>query len=398
MRIAETEFRHRIAQFGESVGPAGLDGALVFSRGGGTYDRSGDVLYLTGHYQAWVNLPENVPLWSGRSHTAFVVAADGANVLCVSSPEYAPDLVADEIHYSGDFPATVADAISGLGLAGGRLGIVGQDVVPVSMWSAIRSALGSEIEVEPVDHLLAALRRIKSPAEQELIRAASRVGRKAVTAFIDAVGPGVTETEAVAEAVSVVIAEGGSLYAAAASSGDAADRYVARSLPGYSNRPYENGDLVRLDLVTLLDGYFSDFGRTVTVGEPTDDQARLIEAPQVAIDAVIETVKPGITVKELVEAGEAALVDSGVSLDGTKAEPGRLVAAYPPHWGHGLGLGWERPWMTGSEELTVEEGMYLAIERAVSLPGVGTALPEQNLLVRSDGAELLTAGSPGRWD
>jgi hypothetical protein len=41
--------------------------------------------------------------------------------------------------------------------------------------------------------------------------------------------------------------------------------------------------------------------------------------------------------------------------------------------------------------------MVLAVERAVTLEGVGTAAAEQNLLLTDDRAELLTAGPKGRW-
>ena len=80
----------------------------------------------------------------------------------------------------------------------------------------------------------------------------------------------------------------------------------------------------------------------------------------------------------------------GVALD--PGAPDGLDAGYPPHWGHGLGMGWERPWFIDSEELGIEDGMYLAIERRVVTVEEGTAAAEQDLLVDADGAELFTAG------
>ena len=53
--------------------------------------------------------------------------------------------------------------------------------------------------------------------------------------------------------------------------------------------------------------------------------------------------------------------------------------------------------MVADETLVVAEGMYLAIERALTLAGVGTAAAEQNLLVERDGVELLTGGPAGIW-
>ncbi len=72
----------------------------------------------------------------------------------------------------------------------------------------------------------------------------------------------------------------------------------------------------------------------------------------------------------------------------------RLAGA---HRGHGLGPGWERPWLVSSAPLTIQEGMVLAMERAVTLAGAGTVAAEQNLIVTGSGAELLTAGLAGSW-
>jgi Xaa-Pro aminopeptidase len=59
-------------------------------------------------------------------------------------------------------------------------------------------------------------------------------------------------------------------------------------------------------------------------------------------------------------------------------------------WGHGLGVGWEPPWIgPGSREL-VEEGMCLAVERRAAVDGLGGAQYEDDVLVGADGPELLT--------
>lgn len=113
--------------------------------------------------------------------------------------------------------------------------------------------------------------------------------------------------------------------------------------------------------------------------------------------AVIDSVAPGMATAELLAIGDEALAAAGV---GTRPDqPGGMHASYPAHWGHGLGLGlgWERPWLVSSEPLTIQEGMVLAIERAITLARVGAVAAEQNLIVTGSGAELLTAGPARRW-
>jgi Xaa-Pro dipeptidase len=114
-----------------------------------------------------------------------------------------------------------------------------------------------------------------------------------------------------------------------------------------------------------------------------------------ALDLVIDSVSPGMATAELVTIGDEALAAAGV---GTRPDrPGGMHVSYPAHWGHGLGLVWERPWLVSSEPLTIQEGMVLAIERAITLARVGAVAAEQNLIVTGSGAELLTAGPAGRW-
>jgi Xaa-Pro dipeptidase len=368
--IEIAEHQERQARFAARLEGRGVPGAVVVSRGGGNFDRHGDVFYLTGHYQPYVYLPENPPRWSGRSHTAAVIRSDGRIVLCASVPSELGERepAVEDLRSGPDFVGVVAGALRDLGLVSGE-----------------------------VDEELAALRRIKSGAEQRAIRQATAMGRRGVTAFLEAVGAGGSEAEAVAAAVGEVVRSGGGVYLAAASSGPMSWSYTTDPMPGFGRRVLEEGDLVRFDLVAVLDGYLTDFGRTVVVGEASNEQQRLLDALHAGLDAAIDAVGPGVAVHDVVKAGDAALAESGVALEAGPDGEAELRAAYPPHWGHGLGLGWERPWFVDGEDLVIEEGMYLAIERSLVMPDVGAAAAEQNLLVGPDGPELLTAGDAGRW-
>lgn len=397
MQITPDEYRDRQRALAGKLAAAGFDGALIIARGGSTYDRFANVLYLTGHYQHYSFLPEFPPTFSGRAHTAFLLRADAANILCICVPEIDERrIVADRIACGEVFADTVARGLFDLGLGDARLGLIGADVMPLQLWRAL-SERTPGVRWQDADDLLISLRRIKSPAEQVLIRDAAATNRRAVSAFLAALRPGVTESEAVAEAARVVTAEGGGIYYAATSSGPATRLWMSSPLPGYSPRRLEDGDLIRLDLGIVKHGYLSDFGRAAVVGRPRPEQIRLIGVLHGALDAAIGAARPGGTVGDIIDAGDRALARAGVAM-GATARPGQIVASYPVHWGHCLGMGWERPYLVEAEATQpVEPGMYLAIERALTLDGVGTVAAEQNLLVGESGAELLTAGPDGRW-
>lgn len=389
------DHRARQRRLAAQLPAEGCDAALIVSRGGGTFDRSADVLYLAGHYQNYPYLPGRPPHWSGRSHTALVLGADERSVLVASTDDPDDNLPVDEVRTGGDFVQLVGGAVQDLTPAEGRVAYVGSDVLPDALARQVRSGVADRSLVD-ADHLVVNQRRRKEREEYPLIRQAAKVGRDAVTAMLDTVEEGRTEAEVVAQAVSTAVAAGAGLYYASFSSGPHTERFTTTPLPGYSRRRLTRGELVRFDLVVVVDGYYSDFGRTTVVGVPDGRQTRLIDTLHTAIDAAIDAVSQGVSVKEVIEAGDRALIQHGVGLGHAEAEA-ELVAAYPPHWGHGLGMGWEPPYLTADEEGTIEEGTYLAIERSITDPVAGTAAAEQNLLVTADGVELLTAGPRGRW-
>jgi Xaa-Pro aminopeptidase len=395
LTIDASEYRDRQRRFAGALAQAGLDGAIVVSRGGSTFDRHANVFYLTGHYQHYSYLPDSPGLFSGRAHTVYVTSANAESILCASVPEYdAAAITAGEVRTSESFIETIAGALQSLGLASSRLGLVGSDVLPTSQWLALTNA-APQVRWEPCDESLLALRRIKSPAEQALIRRLAATNRRAVTAMLGAIRPGVSEAEALSAAAQVIIGEGAGIYYTAVSSGERIWQWTSSPLPGFSTRTLREGDLIRFDLGIVRDGYMSDFGRAVAVGEPNAQQRRLIDTLHGGLDAALAAIRPGAAVRDIVAAGDSALEAAGVVMGDPR--PGVTVASYPVHWGHALGLGWERPWMTQTEGMTVEPGMYLAIERALTLEGVGTVAAEQNLLVGAHGIEILTEGPKGRW-
>lgn len=395
MTIGPSEYRKRQAAFAGQLAKAGLPGAVVVSRGGATYDRHAGVQYLCGHYQTYSFLPDDGVLFSGRAHCAAVVSATGRTILCTSVAEFDEHAVcADEVRHSEDFCKTVAGAMQSLGLDAGPVGILGADTLPLAYAQRIARHIPAA-EWRDCDELLDRLRRIKSEAEKSVIRRATRLHVAAIEAAISAVVPGATEAQVVSAFGEVALAGGAALYFHALSSGPDIDRWTARAMPGFSLRRVQEGDLVRFDFGIVLDGYLSDFGRTVVAGEPNREQERLIRTVEYGIDAFLAAVRPGRPVSEAVAEAEGALAEMGVATG-----PGQGIgihSSFPVHWGHGLGLGWERPYLAASETLNFEPGMYLAVERTLTAAGVGTAAAEQTLLIGSDGIEILSEGPTGRW-
>src|SRR6188472_1645872 len=84
-RISREEYSERQHRARELAERAGASGVVVIGRGGGTYDRHGDLWYLTGHYQTFPYLHDRPPLWSGRAHAVLVLPVEGESLLICSA-------------------------------------------------------------------------------------------------------------------------------------------------------------------------------------------------------------------------------------------------------------------------------------------------------------------------
>ena len=167
--VPRSEYEQRWRKAQEAARERGLDGLVVWSRGGATVDSYADVLYLSNHYSQFPLVNDMVPHWAGRSHSALVIPLDREPTLVVDIPDWRRDLVAvDDVRFSLDLPGTVAAVVLELALGKSRLGLVGGNAMLVSPYRLLLSALRSA-ELDPADDLVEALRVHKSPRELELI-------------------------------------------------------------------------------------------------------------------------------------------------------------------------------------------------------------------------------------
>jgi Xaa-Pro aminopeptidase len=370
-RVTQGEYRARQQQVRDLVAARGCPGVAVVGRGGGTYDRHGDLWYLTGHYQAYPYLHDRPPLWSGRSHAVLVLPVDGPSILVCSAPEMDENLPVDDVQSGGDFAAICRDALGPVRRGGW---LVGLDALPAS--------LARQLPLEAMrlgDDLLEPFRRRKSAAERAILRHASKIASMGIDALTAAATEGATEGEAVAAGLEPALRAGAWPYIVSLAAGDRTTSYTGRPSPGYRpERQFGAGELVRLDYVIVYEGYYADFGRTFTIGPPEPSVQEAVTKLRRALDAAIHAARVGATAGDIASAGAGSVAD------------GRL--GYPPHWGHGLGLGWEGPWLLPGSAEPIEQDYALAIEATIRY-GDLTVSGEENLLVDRDGPEVVsTAG------
>jgi Xaa-Pro dipeptidase len=383
----------------------GLDGVVVWSRGGPAVDYYGDILYLTNHFAAVSAAEPDTELWSGRSHSALILPVEGDPVLIVDIPEF--DEASMDIHDvrpSMHVAIGVAEALRDTGLADGKIGLVGRHVFLANHQEMIFEFLGKRIAWTPFDDVLAAMRSVKSDAELVLMRKAADVGVGWISSMMDAAVPGATEGAVAAAGLSFMAENGGIPADIDIASGPNAHRLKSRfALPSWDpTRVLERGDLFHVDGWGSVGGYYTDTVRTTAVGAtPTADQLRIIDGTIELIDELISIIRPGLACSDLNQHGTDWMRANGFAdlLDGPADGPGdhQLHLQMWPYFGHGLGLGIEAPWLTRESEVVLEKNMVLAVEVYFNAPNGELAGFEENIVVGGDVPENLTSALRRRW-
>jgi Xaa-Pro aminopeptidase len=143
-------------------------------------------------------------------------------------------------------------------------------------------------------------------------------------------------------------------------------------------QPLRSGDSVLFDFGAVLDGYCSDFGRTVFCGEPTAEYRRAYQVMLDAQEAGRQAARPGVPCAEVNRACRAPIEDAG----------------YGPYFrhrmGHGIGLDvHERPFVSVEDETPLEVGMTFTDEPSILVPGqVGVRIEDVVVCEASGGRKL----------
>ncbi len=185
-----------------------------------------------------------------------------------------------------------------------------------------------KVTVKDCTHIFSELRIVKDAEEIERIRAAAKVAAAGMKAAVDAVKPGLTESQIAAEAEFAMRQSGAEeFYRSYVSSGPRTG--IAHGLP--TLRKLQAADLVMIDIHPVVDGYNADLCRTVCVGKPTAEQQAAYDLYLKAQQATIKKIKAGIGMDLLEQTMHGVIKEAG---------HGDHIFGPPIH---GVGLEFEEP-------------------------------------------------------
>ena len=221
------------------------------------------------------------------------------------------------------------------------------------------------------------VRQIKTPAEQEKMRIASRLNDAVMEQLVDVLSEDHTELELkdiLSKLYAGVGCQGFSFDPITAFAGNAADPHHE---PDGSRGKY--GDCVVLDIGGLKDDYCSDMTRTVFLGTVSDRQRQIYEVVLEANLRGIAAAKPGNRMCDVDNAVRSFIEEKG-------------FGPYFTHrTGHSIGLEvHETGDVSAVNETPIRPGQCFSVEPGIYIPeeGIGVRI-EDLVLITEDSCEVL---------
>jgi Xaa-Pro aminopeptidase len=230
--------------------------------------------------------------------------------------------------------------------------------------------------------LVNGLRRVKTPEELAAIGRAIVTVEQTMAAVTPICVAGVTMVELV-EAVEHELRRAGSRcpsFTTHIFTGLGEDDFDSGTATGDS--PIPDGTSVMFDFGGVVDGYCSDFGRTIYCGEPPQDYLDAYEVMLAAQEAGRAAASAGTPAREVNAACRAPIEEAG------------LGEHFRHRMGHGIGMDvHERPFISTEDETPLQPGMTFTDEPSIIIPGRYSLRIEDIVVCEEGGGRTLNAYS-----
>lgn len=342
---------------------------------------------------AVVSAPENVFYLTGLDHWGYfaphllVVPVGGEPVLVTRAMEKVT--IGRQVRNAGfrghadhETAAEVAATIIA-DLMCERVGIE-HSAAGMSHGTALALAAGVDARWVDISGMVDELRLVKSPVEQEFVRAAARASDAAAAAAIDALADGAPEREVAAQCLAAMVRAGGEPpgFGPFIRPG----RRLGEEHTTWGEGHFRSGEPAFLELSGCVARYHAPLGRLVHVGSISDADAAMAEVALGAFSAAVAELKPGVTAGAVYQAWQDVVDGAGLS-HYRRHHCGYVVGiGFPPSWTGGNRV----TGLRAGSELVLDAGMSFHVLSWLMGTGKGDYFVSNPVLMTAQGTEVLS--------
>lgn len=365
----EEEYRNRLSRIQQLMEDRGIDVLLLHS--------PEDICYVTGFETAGTYM-----------YQAVIVPRTGIPHLIIRELEFSNVFQTSWVHEYTTYEDTeepsdvTARAVRDLVADARTVGLdEGSWFLTARQARNIRNLL---VPADIVDSttLTHGLRSVKSDAEIEMIRRASRVVEASMTAAVDKCRSGATENDVAAAAYDAMIQAGGE-YPSLPQFVSAGERTFLTHAT-WSGRRFGADDIVFLELSGVIRRYASALLRCVHIGSQVAPRTREIaDVAQAGLDLAIAEIRPGVPAGEIARKVGAMFAEHGFVL--RKRIGYSIGLNFPPDWGE-----WQVLCLRRDEERLLEPNMVFHVPSSVRIHNECAIAISETVRVTETGCESLT--------
>ncbi len=325
-----------------------------------------------------VSAPSNIFYLSGFTGSAGMLLISRTHARLFSDFRYR--LQASEQAPDYPFVEVSRGLVKGVGEKLATLGLPHVGFDSAHLTCQIRETLeesAPEVAWVPCPGRVEALRMVKSAEEIARMRRAAELADRALAHMAPLLRPGVTEREVAME---------GEFFMRRAGAEAVAFKFIVGSGPHgalphaeVTDRAFQPGDLVVVDMGARAEGYCSDMTRTFAIAEASDRAREIYSLVYRAQRLALGQVRAGAGCGALDALARTLITEAG----------------YGDNFGHGLGHGvgidvHEAPRLARDVETTLAAGHVVTVEPGIYLEGFGGVRLEDMGAVGEEGGEVLT--------
>lgn len=260
----------------------------------------------------------------------------------------------------------------------GKIGVSGWYLFPYTMMTALMKAMGGAKNVVMADEMVRPLYMKKSAAEIRCLKAAAKASEAGFKAVLEAIKPGMTESELCGIATAAMTAAGAETtgYPVWCCSGPNSNQAISRP----TLRKVKRGEIIHFSIGAKVEGYSASIGRPVVLGKCPEATRRFLQVGLDAANMTFDEMRAGRKSGEVAQKIHQFIKDNGY---------GDAILYGPCH---GCGqMECEYPFLETSSQYTLEANMTFMQDMFLHRGGQGFRW-EDGLLVKAKGpAEMLSS-------